>query len=351
MISQLTGSQQLLERAEALLKSHLGKVYEYLNDPSIQEVMINSPENIWVERSGQYEKLDLTIKEETLRSAITLLANLNSKGTTSLLDCRLPGLRVAATLPPVSPGGPSMSIRRHSARNFTLDDYLQAGALDKVVRVRLGSAGVRPTPEEVEAGGVGLVKFMDWMVKSRANFIVSGSTSSGKTALLNALAGCIPDADRVIPIEDTSELRITVPNFTSFEANAANGVQIRDLVRHALRYRPNRIFIGEIRGAEAFDMLDAYNTGHPGSGVSLHSDTAQLALPRLENMIRMAPEAANWPLDDLRRQIASTFRFVLHASNVGGKRGPVEVMELLAAKAGGYHTQTLFKKQFVNEDA
>ncbi len=350
MTSSLTGSKQLLERAESLLRSHLGSVYEYLNDSAVQEVMVNSPSNIWLERHGQYEQLDLKVSQESLRAAITVLANLNGKSTTLLLDCRLPGLRVAATLPPVSAAGPSLSIRRHSSRNFTLDDYLQAGSLDQVVSVRLGKAGERPPDEEVASGGAGLVKFMDWMVKSRANYIISGSTSSGKTALLNALAACIPDTDRVITIEDTAELRILAPNHVAFEANPAYGIQIRDLVRHTLRYRPNRILVGEIRGAEAFDMLDAYNTGHPGSAVSFHSDTAQLALSRLENMIRMAPEASNWPLDDLRRQIATTFRFVLHASNVGGKRGPVEVIELLGVKAGGYDTRSLFKKQFVNED-
>lgn len=344
------GSKFLLQRSEALLKEHLNKVYEYLTDPTVQEVMINSSDNIWLECNGNYERLDLSISDASLTSAITLLANLNKKGTTPLINCQLPGLRVAATLPPVSAAGPSLSIRRHSSRVFTLEDYLASGSFDRKVVVLRPVAGVRPADADVAEGGVGLVRFLDWMVKSRANFVISGSTSSGKTALLNALAGCIPMTDRVITIEDTAELRIQAPNHVSFEANEAYGIHIRDLVRHTLRYRPNRILVGEIRGAEAFDMLDAYNTGHPGSAVSYHSDSPALALSRLENMIRMAPEAVNWPLEDLRRQIASTFKFVLHASNVEGKRGPIEVMELLGTQDGGYRTKTLFKKEYVYED-
>lgn len=348
-MSELTGTQALLQRADAVLRTHLGEVYSYLEDPSVQEVMINSPDSIWVERKGQYRRLDLKISSEALISAITVLCNINDKGTTLLVDCRLPGLRIAAALPPVSARGPSMSIRRHSARSFTLNDYLNSGSLDAVVPLPAGTLkAVRPSDDSISQGREGLVAFLTWMVQSQANFIVSGSTSSGKTALLNALGQLIPDSDRIITIEDTIELQLSVPNRVAFEANASSGVSIRDLVKHTLRYRPNRIWVGEIRGPEAFDMQDAYNTGHPGGAVSMHSDSCHSCPFRLENMIRMAPEASNWPLADLRRQIASTFRFVLHASNTAGHRGPVEVMELLDAHEAGYQTRTLFKKQFVS---
>lgn len=348
-MSELTGTQALLQRADAVLRTHLGEVYSYLEDPSVQEVMINSPDSIWVERKGQYRQLELKISSEALISAITVLCNINDKGTTLLVDCRLPGLRIAAALPPVSAHGPSMSIRRHSARSFTLNDYLNSGSLDAIVPLPAGALkAVRPSDDAIAQGREGLVEFLTWMVQSQANFIVSGSTSSGKTALLNALGQLIPDSDRIITIEDTIELQLSVPNRVAFEANASGGVSIRDLVKHTLRYRPNRIWVGEIRGPEAFDMQDAYNTGHPGGAVSMHSDSCHSCPFRLENMIRMAPEASNWPLADLRRQIASTFRFVLHASNTAGHRGPVEVMELLDAHEAGYQTRTLFKKQFVS---
>lgn len=345
MSDTLLGSVELAKRANDALRGHIGVLYQYLNDPTVQEVMVNSPSNIWVERGGKSEKIPHTVDAKSLTAAITVLANLNKKGTTPILDARLPGLRIAATLPPVS-SEPSMSIRRHSARVFTLGDYEAGGSFDPLLPPRAHGACIpRPDAAQVAAGKDGVRLFLEWVVQSRSNFILSGSTSSGKTSLLNAMAGVIPKHERVITIEDTSELRIQVPNHVGFEANPARGITIRDLVRHTLRYRPNRILIGEIRGAEAFDMLDAYNTGHPGSAVSFHSDTPELSLARLENMIRMAPEASNWPLDDLRRQIAATFRFVIHCTDFEGKRGPTEIMELLGTARGGYHTKTLFRRQ------
>jgi len=347
-MTEVNGSRALMDRADSVLRSHLGQVYGHLEDPRVQEVMVNRPDSIWIERDGEYQPLELRLSADALVSAITVLCNINNKGTTLLVDCRLPGLRVAASLPPVSAAGPSMSIRRHSARTFTLADYLKAGSFNPVNQLGAAAAAQRPADVLIAAGGEGLVSFLAWMVRTRQNFIVSGSTSSGKTAFLNSLGQLIPDSERVVTIEDTVELQLAVPNRVAFEANAGAGVQIRDLVRHTLRYRPNRIWVGEIRGAEAFDMLDAYNTGHPGSAVSFHSDSPQLSLFRLENMVRMAPEAANWPLTDLRRQIASTFRYVLHASNVAGRRGPVEVMELVDATESGYQTRSLFKKTFIH---
>lgn len=339
-------SKQLLSRAQSVLRQNLGEIFTYLEDPSVQEVMINNPDSIWIERNGVFERLKLHISSESTDGAIHALANINGKGVTSVLDCRLPGLRIAATLPPITPEGPSMCIRRHSSRVFTLEDYESSGAFDPWVRVPQNQNNDRPTDAEVASGGKALSRFLKWMANSQKNFMVSGSTSSGKTALLNALAAHIPTHQRVITIEDPPELQLPhLPNRVTFEVSHLQGIGIRELVRHTLRYRPNRILVGEIRGAEAFDMLDAYNTGHPGSAVSFHSDTAALALSRLENMIRMAPEASNWPLHDLRRQIASTFSFVVHASNLHGKRGPTEVIEILGHDQTGYVTKTLFSKQ------
>lgn len=341
----MKSSAQLLAHCEQILKLNLGEVYSYLQDPGVQEVMINHPANIWVERSGQFEKLPVRLSEEALGAAITNIANLNSKETSEVMDCRLPGLRIAATLPPISHLGPSMCIRRHSARVYSLSDYVQSGAF--AMRWPQGSSNAplpRPPDETVARGNQGLADFLKWAVLARHNLIVSGSTSSGKTTLLNAIAAEIPHGDRVGTIEDTAELKITAPNHFGFEANATYGVSLRALVKHALRYRPTRIIVGEVRDGAAFDMAHAYGTGHPGSMVSFHSDSAEQSLSQLENMIRMAPEAANQPLDDVRRRIAATFRFAIHTSVVDGNRGPEEVIEILGVEDGRYQVRPVFKK-------
>jgi pilus assembly protein CpaF len=349
-MNDLMSSQNLLKRSDEILRQKLSSIYAYLEDASVQEVMVNSPKDIWIERNGQYERLDVQIAPVDLESAITVLSNINGKGKgvfNPVLDCRLPGLRIAATLWPIAVDGASMSIRKHSERVFTLKGYLDQGSLNpRVDIVDASPPELRPDEADITQGREGLAQFFRWMVRARVNFIVSGSTSSGKTALLNALGAHIPDHLRLLTIEDTAEFRHSVPNKVRFEANTAMGVDIRGLTRHALRYRPDLIWVGEVRGAEAFDMLDAYRTGHPGSAVSFHADGAELALARLENMVRMAPEAANWPLDDLRRQIASTFRFLIQASNVAGHRGPAEVVEIKGYENGHYITKQLFKKEF-----
>lgn len=340
-------TQALKDHALKQFRANLAEIWSYINDPEVQEIMINDPASIFIEKNGQFEALTVELHPDALKTAITNVANLNNKTTTQILDCRLPGLRIAATLEPISHRGPSMCIRRHSTRVFSLADYVQSGAF-----APQWGAGedvttqARPSDACIAQGGQGLAELLRWIVHARHNIIVSGSTSAGKTTLLNAIAAEIPLWHRVGTIEDTAELRILVRNQFGFEANAAYGVDIRQLVRHALRYRPNRIIVGEVRGAEAFDMLDAYNTGHPGSMVSFHSDSAHLALARLESLVRMAPEAANWPLEDLRRQIAATFRFVIHAAVQGAQRGPQEVLEVLGVGPNGqYQTRTLFQKK------
>lgn len=183
------------------------------------------------------------------------------------------------------------------------------------------------------------------MVLARENPIISGGTSSGKTTFLNALAAEIEPARRLLTIEENAELQITLPNCVAFEANEHLGVTTRDLVKLAMRCRPDSVILGEGRdGRTAFDILDAANTGHSGCAVTLHADSAELALARFENLIRMAPEAANWPLAALRSQIATTFRFVIHTSRRFGERGPDEIIEVLDAQGGVYRTKVLFSR-------
>lgn len=325
------------------LRHELQIIQSYLDDPLVQEVMINDPATVFIERAGRTERVEgISFDPDSLHSLIVTLSNHNDKATTHLLDARLPGLRIAATLPPVSVRGPALAIRRHSSVQFTFEDYMRAGAFTPSRNA--ASAAQVLDDSRIHEGGEALADFFVRLMQSRINFVITGSTSSGKTAFLNMLAQYIPEWERVVTIEDTQELMIKVANWLAFEANPTLGVDIRALVKHALRNRPNRILVGEARGLEMFDILDAYNTGHPGSAVTFHSNSAAQALPRLENMVRMAPEASNWPLHDLRAQIASTFRYVIHCSNAGGIRGPVEVQAIRGCDNGQYHLETLFQR-------
>lgn len=345
MKHQAVSGRDLLMHAKNVLDNDLAELMPYFENPAVQEIMINKPDQIFIEMEGRFTLTDIKLSSDKLTSAMTTLGNINVKSASgSLIDCRLPGLRIAATRPPVAVFGPAMCIRRHSSRAFELNDYLGSGAFSKATAAPSVRGVSMPAKKEIARGGQALMEFLIAIVEDGENFIVSGSTSSGKTAFLNAMARHIPPETRVITIEDTAELTMPVKNWLAFEANKSAEVDIRALVKHALRNRPNRIWVGEGRGAEFYDILDAYNTGHRGSSVTFHSDSAAMALPRLENMIRMASESSNWPLADLRRQIAATFRYVIHCANANGLRGPVEVIEILGADQGSYQTESLFSR-------
>jgi Flp pilus assembly CpaF family ATPase len=335
--------------AEDILRQHLSAIEPYLASEDINEVMVNAADDIWVEERGVMRRVDATLSEEQVDRAITLIASKNGKPNAPLLDARLPGLRIAAARKPTALRGSMLCVRRFAARRISLDSYVENGAFDVVAVDPSEAASEQRELNSLKAamrrGGSTIRDFFQWVVERRHNIVLSGSTSAGKTTLLNALLDLVPCSDRVITVEDTAELRLNVPNHVALEANQALGISVRDLVRLSLRCRPDRIVLGEVRGAEAFDLLDALNTGHPGSQVSLHADSSAMALPRLESMLRMAPETQNWPLHDLRRQIASTFRFVVHALRVGPSRGPREIREILGVDANGsYQTRLLFSK-------
>jgi len=336
------------EYAMKVLREHLTQLTDYLDDKDIQEIMINNAQNVFVERLGTIKKLEgLTLSEEGLSAALNILANINDKDSTQIMDARLPGLRIAGARMPTAMHGNMMCIRRHSSVKRTLADYVASGSFNVLPRDPKWDEHTRDVQRMLAAlrhGGQVVADFLQWAVQTRSNLVLSGATSSGKTSLLNALTEEIPDEDRLITIEDTGELQVSVPNSVSFETNPVLGVSVRDLVKHSLRCRPDRIIVGEIRGAEAFDLMDALNTGHPGSGVSFHADSSDGALPRLESMLRMAPEAQNWPLADLRRQVAITFPFIVHAQRVGGQRGPQEIRQILGAENGVYQTRLLYSK-------
>ena len=336
------------KKALDVLRGAMRPILPYLDDERVQEIMINQPDDIWVESLGSMRRVTETLQPIAVEMAIRALASSNDKKQTPIMDARLPGVRVAAVMYPIAIHGHAMSIRKHAARQLTLDDYVQSGAFSVMdvaeQQAWLAPQEQRPDADHVRQGADGLREFLLWAVASRQNLLISGGTSSGKTTLTNALLAVMPATHRVITIEDTAELKLNVPNRVSFEANRELDVDIRALVRVCLRFRPDRIVVGEIRGAEAYDLVDSLNTGHSGGVTTIHADTAESALDRLENLMRMSPEAANFPQAAMARQIAQTFRFVIQAANLGGKRGPVRVVEVLGYEAGRYQFREVFSR-------
>ncbi len=337
-------SQKSLE----VLRGALRPIIHYLDSPEIQEIMINQPGEIWIESHGSMHRADEKLAPIAVEIAIKALASNNEKKKTPIMDARLPGIRVAAVMSPIALNGHAMSIRKHGAQQISLADYVAAGAFMPMDDYEKGlhdnGNASRPHALDVRRGGAALQAFFTWAVSHRQNILISGGTSSGKTTLTNALLAEMPPHHRVITIEDTAELKLSVPNRVSFEANRELAVDIRSLVRVCLRFRPDRIVVGEIRGAEAYDLVDSLNTGHSGGITTIHADSAESALDRLENLMRMSPEATNYPNESMRRQIAQTFRFIVQAANVGGMRGPVRVVEVTGYEQGQYQFNELFSR-------
>ncbi len=338
-------SRALEEQAIRVARAHLAPLVPLMEDPTVNEIMVNRASDIWVERLGVVTRTDITLTETVVRAAIKSLAASCHKDEALTIDLRMPGLRIAAALPPVAVHGSCLSIRKHARRQLALSDYLAQGAFSPDWPATGFMPVTRPDDAVTAQGGEALMQFFAWAVESRQNLLIAGGTSSGKTMFMNALVSAMPAGDRIITIEDTAELIVHAPNYVSFESNLDKGVSTRDLIRLALRFRPDRVLVGEVRGFEAFDLLDALNTGHSGGACSPHANSALMALARLENMVRMAPEAAGWPLPALRSQIAAVFRFVVQAARVGGMRGPDEIIEVLGVEDGIYVTRSLFKKR------
>ena len=342
-------SRETDDHAIKVFKDHMKAIALYMDDSSVQEIMINRPDDVWVEQNGKiFRAGNLNISDVNIRGAIKALAGANNKGMSPVLDCRMTGLRIAAALHPVSINGHALCIRKHARSRRRLTDYLEQGAFEVFAPGTMVSTHdsmvARPSDEDVANGGEAVIRLLRWIVQTRKNMILAGGTSAGKTSLLNAIIAEIPEEDRVITIEDTAELQIASPNYVGLEVSESDGVTIRMLIRLSLRFRPDRIIVGEVRGAEAYDLLDAFNTGHSGGACTLHADSALLALARLENMVRMSPDAANLPLPALRAQIASTFQFVIFASRKYGVRGPEAIIEILGVENGEYRIKKLFNR-------
>lgn len=323
----------LIEEAQRVLKNKLAPLMPYLENDTVNEVMINSHGNYFVEMAGAVRRVEVELAPTAIDAAIKAVMAINKKDTSYIMDARLPGFRVACALPPVAIHGPMMVIRKHATRRITLDDYVKSGAFDRRPRSsrKIKTNDAKAYEDAAGQGGEGLAEFLRWIVRSRKNLLLVGSTSSGKTTLLSACLFEIPDDDRIITNEDTNEIRLIQPNIVQLEAYIVPGIAnitIQDLIRLCLRSRPDRIVVGELRGMEAYDFVDAMNTGHPGSLCTIHADSARLGLNRLESLIRRSPAANNLSTRDMRADIASAIDYVLFQTREDGVRAPEQVIAL-----------------------
>jgi pilus assembly protein CpaF len=298
----------------------LGPLEELLSDPAVEEVMANGPDDVYVERRGRIERTRVRFRsEQALRDAIErILAPLGRRvdELSPMVDARLAdGSRVNVVIPPLSVDGPALSIRRFTA--------------------------ARPDPDELVASGTLTTELRDLLadaVRSRRSILISGGTGSGKTTLLNALSAFIDPEERVITIEDAAELRLRQPHVVRLESRPPSvegrgEITIRDLLRNALRMRPDRIVIGEVRGREALDLLTALNTGHDGALSTVHANSPADALRRLETLALMA--GLGLPHEAIRAQVRRGIQLLVHlARSPDGGRRVVEVGEVVRAVGG-----------------
>jgi pilus assembly protein CpaF len=297
----------------------LGSLKSHFEDPAVQEVMINGHDDVFVERAGVIERVDVRLSEQQVMAAITVLASRANKelraGTKdSILNERWEGVRVCAVVPPVSLHGPVMAIRKHSSITFTLDDYVSNG----VMEIR--------TKEKLQQ-----------IIKSKKNVLIVGGTSSGKTTFLKALMLEIDPADRILTIEDLPELSIQSPNRVQLETREASGITYTELVKTALRMRPDRIILGEVRDGAALDLLNAANTGHDGCLATLHANSSLEGLSRFEDLIMQA--GGRIPLASIQQRISTTFHNVIFMARRNGKRRLIELLEMTGFDRtnGQYH--------------
>ena len=280
-----------------------------INDPDVSEIMVNAGGRVFVEHRGIIQEVTAVhMAEKSLQVAVRNIARTLGDDVSEeqpLLDARLPdGSRVAAVIPPCSVGGTTLTIRKFQNRLFTADELVRTGMVtqEALATVRLA-------------------------IGERQNILISGGTSTGKTTLLNALAAFIPISDRIVIIEDTAELQVDQPNVVRFEARRAqrdlSAVTIRDLLRATLRHRPDRVIVGEVRGGEAYDLLQALNTGHSGSLSTIHANSANQALARFASCILQS--GVELPYHAVRHMIADAVQLVVHITRRAGVRVVTEL--------------------------
>jgi pilus assembly protein CpaF len=306
-----------------------GPLEVLLKDPTISDILINGPYKVYVERRGKLEKTDVKFRDND--HLLQIIDRIVSKvgrrvdETSPMVDARLPdGSRVNAIIPPLALDGASMSIRRFGANPLKLEDLLNYKAF---------------TPE--------MAMLMEAAIKARLNILISGGTGCGKTTLLNTLSSFIPHEERIVTIEDAAELQLQQDHVVRLETRPPNiegkgQITTRDLVRNALRMRPERIIIGECRGAESLDMLQAMNTGHAGSMTTLHANTTRDAQARLETMIMMA--GMELPIKAMRQQISSAVDLIIQANRLqGGPRKVTSITEVMGMEQDIIIMQDVFR--------
>jgi pilus assembly protein CpaF len=317
----------------------LAAAKEALDGDDTSELMINTHKDLYVEHRGRVSRLDVEINPGMLEGAIRALATSVEKSARAgtqqgIINAGHQNLRIAAVMSPTAIDGHALSIRKHHDKHMALSDYVGFGAFSKAV--------ARNDQNELPifSGGEQDQKLADAlsaMIRSRKNVLVAGGTSAGKTTFLNALCREIPDDQRVITIEDTQELKLVVPNRIRLLSNADKNVTTQLLVQLCLRFRPDRIIVGEVRGGEAFDLLQALNTGHDGGLASIHSSDARGALSRLESLAMLGiPPGAGWGLSAMRKNIADCFNYVVHFRRTGGSRHVSEIIEIKGFKDDDY---------------
>jgi pilus assembly protein CpaF len=306
-----------------------GPLERLLADESITEIMVNGPFDVWVERQGRLFETTVRFTDEShLRRIINkMVAQVGRRidESSPMVDARLPdGSRVNAVIPPLSLTGPLVTIRKFSRRRLDLGDLIRLGTM---------------STETVE--------FLERCILAELNILISGGTGSGKTTLLNALSSSIPDDDRIVTIEDAAELRLNQRHVLRLEARPKNiegegEIPIRELVRNSLRMRPDRIIVGEVRGAEALDMLQAMNTGHDGSLCTVHANTPRDALARIETMVLMA--GFELPIRAIRQQVASALDLIVHLERVeDGSRRVTAITEVQRMESDVITLQDIFE--------
>jgi pilus assembly protein CpaF len=290
----------------------LRPIAHLITDPEVSEIMVNGPRSVFVERDGRLAPVpDVHLDERNLRAAVRNIARALGDDISEeqpILDARLEdGSRVAAVFPPCSLGGTTLTIRKFQQRFFTAEELLRTGMMSPVVLAQIREA-----------------------VDRNHTILISGGTSTGKTTLLNAISAFLPADDRLVVIEDTAELHLTQRNIVRLEARREQrelkAITIRDLLRAALRHRPDRIIVGEVRGSEAYDLLEALNTGHAGSLSTIHANSASQALNRFASCVTQS--GVELPYEVIRDQIHACVQLVVHLNRADGRREVAQVLQL-----------------------